>query len=64
MSWPVALLRLCWCSFEWLFGWMFGLTLCVWSAAWCVGSFHAGRCLDLDEVMDLLSHWAARVGLN
>jgi hypothetical protein len=49
---------------DWLFGWLFALTLCLWGAAWCVGSLHAGRFLGLDEVVALINHWAALVGLN
>lgn len=49
---------------DWVFRWLFALYVC-WSAAvWAVGSVHAGRCLDLDEVMALMGRCLALVGLN
>jgi len=49
---------------DWLFRWLVALYVCWAAAAWAVGSVHAGRCLDLDEVMAVMGACLARVGLN
>jgi len=56
--------RFCWRCFEWCMGLCICVSGVVWGAAWAVGSFSAGRFLDLDEVLALLNHWAALAGLN
>jgi len=56
--------RFCWRCFEWYMGLCICLGGVLWGAAWAVGSFRAGRFLDLNEVLELLNRCATRLGLN